>query len=153
MPTTVVMTHKITIDKPREVVFDYVSDLTNDPKWRTEVDVMDVQGPVDAVGTIAVEYSTLFLGLKKTVTTTVTKEFERPSHVRFETLEDDPTWLESYRETRDLGDDRTEMIYRLSFDVAADGLLGKVSAFVLKALYEPRLPKYLRLLKTQLEAA
>ena len=37
MPTRVVMTDKITINKPAAVFFDYVSDLTNDPDWRSEV--------------------------------------------------------------------------------------------------------------------
>lgn len=63
MPTRIDMTHKISINRPAEVVFDYMSDLTNDPKWRSEVNRMDVQGPVDAEGTIAIEYSTLFAGL------------------------------------------------------------------------------------------
>lgn len=153
MPTRVAMTYKITIDKPREVVFDYIANLSNDPVWRSEVDRMDVQGPVEDLGTVAVECSTLFGGLKKTVTPTETKVFDRPVRVRFETVGDHPSWLESTRELRDLGPGRTEMTYRLSLDAPGDGLLGKASAALIKALYQPRLPGYLRTLKTRLEAA
>ncbi len=153
MPTRVAMTKKITIDKPREVVFDYIADLSNDPVWRTEVDRMEVRGPVEALGAVAVEYSTLFGGLMKTVTPTETKVFDRPFRVRYETVDDHPSWLESYRELRELGPEQTEMTYRLSFDVAPDGLRGRAYAALLKALYQPRLPGYLHALKTRLEAA
>lgn len=152
MPTLVSMNHKITINRPVEVVFDYISDLTNDPKWRSEVDRMDVQGPVDAEGVLTIEYSTLFGGLLKTVTPTLTKTLERPVRVIWETPEDHPTWLESIRELRDLGDGRTEMSYHLSFDVPQTGLKGNVIAKILNMLYEPRLPKYMRKLKELLEA-
>lgn len=86
------------------------------------------------------------------MTPTETKTLQRPVQVRYETTEDHPTWLESFRELRDLGNGHTEMTYRLSFDVAQDGLLGKVVAKIIKTLYEPRLPKYLRKLKDLLEA-
>ena len=151
MSTLVSMSHTITIDKPVEVVFDYVSDLTNDPKWRSEVDRMDVQGPVDEEGVLTIEYSTLFAGLMKTVTPTLTKSLEHPVRAVWETTEDHPTWLESVRELRDLGDGRTEMTYNLSFDIPQKGFRGSVIAKILNMLYKPRLPKYMRKLKELLE--
>lgn len=47
MPTRVAMARKIAIDKPREVVFEYIADLGKDPVWRTEFDRMEVRGPVE----------------------------------------------------------------------------------------------------------
>ena len=151
MPTRVLMNHKIVINASRANVFAFITDLSKDPKWRTEVDRMDVQGPIEE-GTVAVEYSTLFGGLMKTVTPTVIKTLKPDSLAVFVTPEDHPMWLESYRELTDLGDERTEMIYRLSFDVEPSGVFGAIYANVLKTLYEPRMPKYMENLKNLIEA-
>lgn len=113
---------------------------------------MDGQGPVDEEGVLTIEYSTLYCGLMKTVTPTLTKTLERPLRAVWETTEDHPTWLESVRELRDLGDGRTEMTYHLSFDIPQQGLKGRVIAKILNKLYEPRLPNYMRKLKELLEA-
>jgi hypothetical protein len=76
---------------------------------------------------------------------------DSPKLVIFETPDGHPTWLESYRELTNLGDGRTEMIYRLSSDIAHSGMIGAFYAKVLKMIYEPRLPKYLKTLKGLME--
>ncbi len=111
---------------------------------------MEVQGPIQE-GTVAIEYSTLFGGLMKTVTPTLVQTLKPNSLAVFVTPEGHPTWLESHRELRDLGGGHTELAYRLSFDVAQGGVIGVIYAKVLKTLYEPRIPKYLRHLKELIE--
>lgn len=145
------MNHRITINAPRAVVFEFVTDVSKDPLWRTEVDRMDVQGPIEE-GTLAVEYSTLFGGLMKTVTPTLIQSLKPDRLAVFVTPDSHPTWLESHRELNDLGNGRTEMVYRLSFDVPQDGFFGAIYAKFLKTLYEPRMPKYLQTLKRLVEA-
>jgi len=151
MTTRVTMEHRISFDAQQSNVYAYITDLSKDPLWRTEVNRMDVRGPIQE-GTIAVEYSTLFGGLMKTVTPTLIKTLRPNSLAVFTTPEDHPAWLESYRELNDLGNGRTEMIYRLSFDVIQSGVIGAAYAKLLKTLYEPRIPKYLNNLKQLIEA-
>lgn len=152
MPTRVTMFHKITINAPQAVVYSFVIDPSKDPLWRTEVDKMEVQGPIQE-GTTTIEYATLFGGLMKTVTPALIKTLKPNSLAVFVTPEGHPTWLESHRELRDLGDGRTEFAYRLSFDVAQGGVIGAIYAKLLKTLYEPRVPKYQRKLKELIEAS
>jgi hypothetical protein len=70
MPTRISMKHSVVINAPIQAVFAFVSDLSKDPLWRSEVDRMEFDGP-NEVGTLVVEYSTMLGGLTKTVTPTL----------------------------------------------------------------------------------
>jgi Polyketide cyclase / dehydrase and lipid transport len=152
MPTRMKLMNSVMIDAPREVVFDYISDIANDPKWRNEVDRMDVQGPIEP-GTLAVEYSTLFRPFVKTVTPTRITVLERPDVVAFETDPDVEPWLISHRSLKAVGENRTELTYRLETDLPPGGSSGKFYRWLMVRLYGPRLPRYLQTLKTIIETA
>ena len=141
----------IDIDAPQGVVFDFVSDPSNDPRWRAEVECMEVRGPIE-VGTVAVEYSTLFAGLMRPVTPTVIVTLERPALCVFESPAHAPVRLVSRRELRPLGECRTGFVYRLETELSWGGVAGTAGAALLEALYRPRLPRYLATLKRLVEA-
>ena len=112
---------------------------------------MDVQGPTQ-LGTLAVEYSTLFRPFVKTVTPTRIVTLDRPNVVAFETDSDIDPWLISHRSLVDLGDARTRMTYRLETNLPPSGWFGKTYLWLMQRLYAPRLPRYLQKLKTIIEA-
>lgn len=151
MPSAIRFESVIDIDAPRDLTFDFVSDLSNDPLWRSEVDRMEVRGAIE-VGTVAVEYSTLFMGLMKTVTPTVIATLERPHLCVFETPANAEPRLVSRRQLRSRGENRTEFVYRLETELRWGGVAGAMGAKLLEALYRPRLPRYLNTLKTLVEA-
>lgn len=151
MPTRVSMINKIEINAPQDKVFDYISNVGNDPKWRTEVDRMDVQGPIE-VGTLVVEYSTLFGPFVKTVTPTFITELNHPNDVSFETSDGVKPWLLSHRSVRAISSDRAVFTYKLESDLPLSGTPGKIFRALMLKLYGPRLPKYLITLKDILES-
>lgn len=151
MPTRMSIVNKIEIDAPQDKVFDYISSVGNDPKWRSEVDRMDVQGPIE-VGTLVIEYSTLFGPFVKTVTPTFITELNHPSEVSFETGEGVEPWLLSYRSVEAVSSERSVLTYRLESDLPLSGVPGKILRALMLRLYGPRLPKYLITLKDILES-
>lgn len=103
----------IVINKPVKEVFDFITNGKNDPLWRSEVDKMDVKGPVE-LGTIWVEYSTFFKFFH-TVTTTKIVELDAPYKAVFETVKDE-VWLKSTRTFKELSNNKTMFNYVLEYD-------------------------------------
>jgi hypothetical protein len=110
------MRDSVEIWKRPQDVFVFVSNGSNDPKWRTEVDRMDVSGPV-RLGTEWIEYSTFFK-LFHTVTPVSVRELDPPKRVVVETPDQHPAWLRSVREVQAIGDQRSRFAYELAFDLA-----------------------------------
>ncbi|MBI1789723.1 MAG: SRPBCC family protein [Acidobacteria bacterium] len=138
------MRASIDVDCDQRSVFDFVSDGRNDPGWRTEVDRMDVAGPV-ALGAQWMEYSTFFKVLH-TLTPVVIKELDPPKRVMVETPAQHPFWLRSVREVQAIDDQRSRLTYELAFDLS---LLRQITPilppgwFVAK-WYARRIRRYLR---------
>ena len=151
MPTRMKLVNSIEVNAPVETVFDYISDIAKDPNWRSEVDKMEVDGPIE-IGTLATEYSTLFRPFVKTITPTRIKILEQPNVVAFETDPGVEPWLISHRSLKALGPERTEMTYRLEADLPPGGLVGKLYLALMVRFYGPRLPQYLQQLKSIIEA-
>ena len=112
---------------------------------------MDVQGPIE-VGTLVIEYSTLFGPFVKTVTPTFITELHHPNEVIFETGEGVEPWLLSHRSVAAVSSERTVLTYRLESDLPLGGVPGKILRALMIRLYGPRLPKYLITLKDILES-
>jgi Polyketide cyclase / dehydrase and lipid transport len=147
----VVMRQAIEIDRPAPAVFDFISDGTKDPSWRSEVYRMDVSGP-PAPGAQWTEYSR-FYGRYETVTPTAIKEFDPPRRVLLETPRTHHYWLHSIREVMPLSEGRSRLVYELAFDPASmKQLLPFVPPnWIIKAWYAPRIRKYLGNAKRVLE--
>ena len=147
----VTMRSEITISRPAEEVFSFISDGSNDPKWRTEVYRMDVSGPPQ-LDTQWVEYSKFFKFFE-TVTPTVVKEFNAPHRVTIETPIGHPTWLRSVREVTPNGALESTLSYELAFERAAMRQLLPMTppASIITWWYSPRIAKYLKNVKRLLE--
>jgi len=145
------MRDSIEIGASAQAVFDFVSDGSNDPKWRTEVDRMDVSGPVK-LGTEWNEFSTFFK-LFHTVTPVSVKELDPPKRVVVETPDQHPAWLRSIREVQAIAEQRSRLTYELAFEMAAFKLITPVlpPGWLVAKWYIRRIRKYLRNAKQILE--
>lgn len=76
---------EITIERPLQEVFDYVSDPANDPEWRTDVEVSEwsSEGP-PVVGSISRSVSK-FLGRKMETSAEITS-WDPPNHFAFKSV-------------------------------------------------------------------
>ncbi|MBL7784304.1 MAG: hypothetical protein JNM36_00175 [Chitinophagales bacterium] len=145
------MVESIIIKASAENIFEYVSNSNNDPKWRTEVDRMDVQGEIK-VGTLIVEYSSFYKFLH-TITPAEIKEFDKPNKIILETPENHPTWLQVIRTIKKIGNEECTFTYEVAFSI---DFMKQIMPFTPPAAlivmwYRPRIKKYLRNLKGLLE--
>lgn len=147
MSSKVRMAESITIKASAEKIFEYITDGNNDPKWRTEVDRMDVQGETK-VGTVMVEYSSFYKFLH-TVTPTEIKVLDKPYKIVLETPANHPTWLKSIRTIKKVGNNECEVTYELAFSLDS---MRQILPFtppvgLVTFWYSPRIKKYLKNLK------
>src|SRR5712691_12466272 len=106
----------VVINATAEQVFAFISNGSNDPRWRTEVDRMDVQGPTEP-GTQMVEYSTFFRWFH-TVTPTVIETLQSPTRFVLQTPDTHPDWLRSTRTVEPVDSQTSRFVYRLEFDLS-----------------------------------
>lgn len=144
MSARVVMRQNIEVRRRAHDVFAFVSDGSNDPRWRTEVDRMDVAGPV-ALGTQWMEYSTFFKALH-TLTPVVIKELDPPRRVMVETPDQHPFWLRSIREVQAMDDQRSRLTYELAFDLSLFRQITPIlpPGWLVAKWYARRIRRYLR---------
>lgn len=151
MARRVTMRDSIEVASPAPNVFAFVSDGSNDPQWRTEVDRMDVSGRVE-MGTQWMEYSTFFK-VFHTVTPVVVKELNPERRIVVETPDEHPFWLRSVREVQARDGQRSILTYELAFDL---GLMKQITpvlppAWMAAKWYIRRIRRYLRNAKRILE--
>lgn len=151
MSNNVRMKESITINASADKIFEYVTNGNNDPKWRTEVDRMDVQGETK-IGTVMVEYSSFYKFLH-TVTPTEIKVLDRPNKIILETPDTHPNWLQSIREIKILNSTECIVFYELAFSLDSMKQIMPFTppAKLVAMWYRPRMKKYLKNLKNILE--
>lgn len=152
MKTRISMRESIDVDRPQEVVFDFVSQGANDPLWRSEVKRMEVSGPV-VLGTTWMEYSTFFLVLH-TVTPVTLKQLDAPQHALVETPDGHPYWLRSIRTVERLDQQRSRFSYELAFEL---DLMRQITPILpppalVRWWYGRRIRRYLRNARQLLES-
>ena len=152
MAKNISLLQSIEINASPEKIFDYISDLNNDPVWRPEVEKMDVKGETK-IGTLVVEHITIYRYFRF-VTPVMIKELDKPKRFVAETPPTNPTWVECIRTTEKLDNGKTKFTVRLSFslDVMKQILPFIPPAIFVKMWYDPRMKKYLLNLKRILEA-
>lgn len=136
---------EIVIERPSADVFAYVSNLTLDPTWRTEVVRMDVDGSM-AVGMNMMEKS-LFFKTKRLDTPGVITVYEPGVCFEFVSTEGADLPLTGRREVTKSTENQTRLKYRL--DTQYDG--SRVSSYLTEQLYSHWVRGYLKRLKTILE--
>jgi hypothetical protein len=134
-------------------VFAFISDGSNDPRWRTEVDRMDVQGPTEPA-TQMVEYSTFFRWFH-TVTPTVIQTLQPPTRFVLQTPDTHPDWLRSTRTVETIDSQTSRFVYRLEFDVSTFKQVSPVvpPAAAIRPWYARRIKRYLRNAKRLIETS
>ena len=74
-------THTVDIARPAQVVFDFVRDQRNEPKWHTDVLDADPEAPLELGGTIT--WTVKFMGKNQYVSEVT--ELDAPRSIRIET--------------------------------------------------------------------
>lgn len=146
------MQASINIGKPVDIVFNFISNGVNDPKWRTEVERMKVNG-APTLGTTWMEYSTFFKWFH-IVTPTAIMEFTYPKRIVLETPKNHLPWLRSIREVEAINREQSRFTYELSFDVDLTKQIMPIAppVWFITLCYMPRIRKYLRNLKKLIES-
>lgn len=148
---SVSMRQSIEIKAAPEKIFDFISDLSNDVKWRPEVERMEASGS-PKVGVQVIEYLRIYRYLKF-VTPAVIRVMNRPQQFVVETPESHPSWVHCIRTVEQL--DATTCLFTVQLSFSLDNLL-QISPFIppgflVRAWYVPRIRHYLRKLKVLLE--
>lgn len=141
----VYIAEEIVIDRPSKDVFAYISNLTLDPTWRTEVVRMDVDGPMK-VGMNMMEKS-LFFKTRRLDTPGVITVHEPDVCFEFVSTDGADLPLKGRREVIKITEEQTRLKYRL--DTEYEG--SRVSAFLTQQLYSHWVRGYMKRLKTILE--
>ncbi len=143
--STFYIAEEIAIDRSSDDVFAYVSNLTLDPTWRSEVVRMDVDGPM-AVGMNMMEKS-LFFKAKRLDTLGVITVHEPSVCFEFISTEGAELHLTGKREVVKLAEQQTLMKYRLNTEYNGSTLATRFTQW----LYSSWVKGYLKRLKTILE--
>lgn len=148
-PQIITIERTIEIEAPQEDVFNYFSDLSNDPVWRAEVDVMEIIHSPE-FGSWSIEYSSF--GDKNTITTTYVTE-QTDNKIVYTTPDSEPYFLESRRIVEDLGNGISKVIYILEYDNNMTQEISpvRIPKFLTKLWYWNTMATYLKVLKEELE--
>lgn len=151
MAKRISLLESIHINASCEKIFDYISDVGNDPHWRPEVARMEVKGE-RKIGTVIIEYITIYRFFH-VITPTEIRVLERPGKFVVETPSTHPTWVQCIRSVKDVGNGSSEFSVQLSFTLDN---LKQITPIVPHSLfvrmwYRPRMKKYMRKLKKILE--
>jgi len=148
----IILLKSIEINASCEKVFDFISDVKNDTKWRPEVEKMDVKGE-KCVGTEIIEYITIYRFFH-IVTPTIIKVLDKPNKFVVETPESHPSWVECIRTVEKINAASCKFTVQLSFSLnnlkqVFPILLPK---FIVVMWYTPKMMRYLKNLKRIIES-
>ena len=147
----IAFTESIQIKKSLNEVFDLAANASNDELWRTEVHSITTEGPFD-VGTVYVEDA--FLGFHYHYITKVKLVDLSPPHFAFyETTDDNPYGLKSYRTFKSINKNLTEFTYRVFIEeeLVYDILFPGMPLSIAETGYRGLMRFYLKNLKRHLE--
>lgn len=143
--STIIIARDIIISRSSDDVFAYVSNLTLDPTWRSEVIRMDTDGPM-IIGMIMIEKS-IFFKLSKVVTPGRITVFEPAKAFEFESSEGVAHPLKGRREVVQITSNETLFKYRLQFEYGGHA----IKANLVEWVYTSWVKGYLKRLKLILE--
>jgi hypothetical protein len=112
MSDEVIVEQSVTIAAPQQAVFDFVTEYSNDPQWRTEAQRMEYPRPLQ-VGDVVVEHAE-FQG-HTLVTRTALIERKKYS-ATLETPNGESAHLVNVRTVTAIDDNASHFTYRLEFD-------------------------------------
>lgn len=153
MKRSITLIHSIHISASQERIFDYISDLKNDPTWRPEVESMTIEGET-MVGIIATELITVYKFFHF-VTPVQILELNRPHTFVAETPATHPTWVKVIRTLKQIDTDRVEFTVNLSFSLDNMKQITPIipPKGIIRMWYAPRMKRYLKTLKKIMESS
>jgi hypothetical protein len=151
MGTNISLYETIEIHAGPESIFDYVSNVSNDPVWRPEVEKMVQNGEMKP-GAIIVEHIRIYRFFR-IITPTEVRVHDRPNTFVVETPSDYPTWVQCIRKVKAIDATRSEFSVKLSFSLDN---IRQISPFVppggiVRLWYKPRMRRYMKNVKRILE--
>ncbi len=152
MKRSITLIHSIQISASQESIFDYISDLKNDPAWRPEVESMTMEGETK-VRSIATELITVYKFFHF-VTPVQIIELDRPHTFVAETPSTHPTWVKVMRTLQQL--DNNTIVFTVNLSFSLDNMKQITPIIPPKAIirlwYAPRMKRYLKTLKKIMES-
>jgi hypothetical protein len=147
----IILNQSIIIKALPEMIFDYVSNLNNDPLWRSEVAKMELLDE-GKLGTVVIEYITVYKFFHMTTPVEVLK-MNRPMEFEIESLNTHPYWVHCRRTIEKVDEEHSKISVQLSFTL--DNLKQAFPVLPPKQMvyhwYNPRMKRYLKKLKKILE--
>lgn len=141
-----VSTHQgaVRVEAPPFTLFDFVSNLENDSKWRTEITKTRLHGAL-TLGTRATEESHLSQKLPAHILELQCTHWDPPHKVIWETVAESPYYLKSIREVRRITDQSCTFDYTITFDrsIVYKALGFKLPGFILAIGARRAMKKYL----------
>jgi hypothetical protein len=137
-----------------QTVFDYISNLENDPFWRKEINatMMTSKPQIDA---LAIENSYLSVRTPNNILKFICTEFTENKQIVYQTLPDSKFFLKSDRTVEPISQKETKVIYTITFDkaIVKHGLGFTLPTFMVDWVAKHDMKKYLTKLKSVLENA
>jgi hypothetical protein len=150
-PIDVMATIEVASDA--QTVFNFLANYTNDPRWRAEI--QDVQLSTPSVGekTQITEISFLSKKVPRHVSLLQCVALQPGRAITSEATAASPFWSRNVREVEPLPGGRTRVTYRIEFDpaVVKHGLGFALPRFVVHFYTKTTMKKYLAVLKGILE--
>lgn len=153
MKRSITLIHSIGISTSQERIFDYISDLKNDPTWRPEVESMTMEGETK-VGIIATELITVYKFFHF-VTPVQILQLDRPHTFVAETPSTHPTWVKVIRTLKQIDNNVVEFTVNLSFSLDNMKQITPIipPKGIIRMWYAPRMKRYLKTLKRIMESS
>jgi uncharacterized membrane protein len=147
------VTATIEIARDARTVFDYLANYTNDPRWRAEIQDVQLSTPSVREKTEVTEVSFLSKKVPRHVSVLQCVALAPGRSIASEATAASPFWLRNVREVEPLPGNRTRVVYRLQFDpaVVKHGLGFGLPRFVVHFYTKATMQKYLAALKRILE--
>jgi hypothetical protein len=150
---TISLTETISINTLPESIFDYISNVNNDPLWRPEVEKMEIKGETK-LGAVIIEYIRIYRFFR-IITPTEVKVFDRPHTFVVETPTAHPSWVQCVRSVKSIDEKSSEFSVKLSFSLNNIKQISPIvpPGSIVRMWYKPRMKRYMRNIKKILESA
>ncbi|MEO6357974.1 MAG: hypothetical protein ABIU77_19140 [Ferruginibacter sp.] len=144
----------VLINQNYQVVFDYISNYTNDVFWRAEVKKTIVDTVSICKGTTITQQTFLSKKIPVFVTTFRCTDFTKGERVVCETTTENAYWCRSVRAVQQVNGNLTKVFYQLGFDssIVQYGLGFKLPRLIILFYTKQTMRRYLRILKNRMES-
>ena len=143
----------IIINRDLQTVFNFISDYSNDPKWRKEINQTVIDTPKINVGSLLTEDSFLSKRNPHYLSYLKCTEYIADKMVKCETTSEAKFWAMNTRTVEAIDTKTTKVLYHLEFDpaIVKFGIGFQLPRFFLSYYTKSVMKDYLAVLKKNLE--